>query len=90
MSPEFCVCIDFLVECSNNRNSRVDSGSTSTNGIVLFKSTANIICLYTQRRLVANIDYVLILVIQSFIEPSDRVIVSMYSFDASNHVLCFE
>ena len=55
----------FVYDCyystNNNRmnnNSRVDSGSTSTHGIILFKNTANLICCYVQRRLLNNIDYV--------------------------------
>lgn len=43
---------------SSNDDSRVDSGSTSTNGITLFKKTAAIICEYIQLLMASYQDFV--------------------------------
>lgn len=43
---------------SSNDDSRVDSGSTSTNGITLFKKTAVILCEYIQLLMASYQDFV--------------------------------
>ena len=42
----------------SNDDSRVDSGSTSTNGITLFKKTAVILCEYIQLLMASYQDFV--------------------------------
>ena len=57
--PGFVRVILFLsLHRSSNDDSRVDSGSTSTNGITLFKKTAVILCEYIQLLMASYQDFV--------------------------------
>ena len=49
----------YRLHASSNDDLRVDSGSTSTNGITLFKKTAVIICEYIQFLMASYQDFVL-------------------------------
>ena len=57
--PGFVRVKQFLsLHRSSNDDSRVDSGSTSTNGITLFKKTAVILCEYIQLLMASYQDFV--------------------------------